>query len=213
MPSPGGAALPSLPCLPSPTLLLWDPPCATRSWDPGSRINEQIETDAGHGTDTFNEMPHAVLAVCVCVCVCALLRQRCNHVSVFFFYFGDAHCYLLSVELTCAAGWLTSAGNVQDVQQHGQDCRCQKDGRAAETGGQHREDDGEWADDDDGTTEPIVMEKWRSFVTQKRCSPPLCTLKGWLHQFYRWSVFKVEHYCVCEKSSMKCFCGSRGSCM
>lgn len=46
-----------------------------------------------------------------------------------------------------AAGWLTLEGRRgwEDVQQHGQDCRCEKDRGAAEAGGQHREDDGESA--------------------------------------------------------------------
>lgn len=38
-----------------------------------------------------------------------------------------------------------SGGKGQDVQQHGQDCRCSKDSRTVKTGGQHREDDGESA--------------------------------------------------------------------
>lgn len=36
-------------------------------------------------------------------------------------------------------------GKVQDVQQHGQDRRCSKDGRTTKIGGEHREDDGEIA--------------------------------------------------------------------
>ena len=100
MPSPGGAALPSLPCLPSPALLLWDPPCATRSWDPGSRINEQIETDAGHGTDTFNEMPHAVLAVCVCVCVCVHFWDR--GATMFLFFSSTS---VMHTVISCPSNW------------------------------------------------------------------------------------------------------------
>lgn len=42
--------------------------------------------------------------------------------------------------ITFAADRLTSVG--QNVKQHGQDCRCSKDSRTTETGGQHREDDG-----------------------------------------------------------------------
>lgn len=34
-------------------------------------------------------------------------------------------------------------GGGKDVQQHGQDCRCEKDGGTAEAGGEHRADDGE----------------------------------------------------------------------
>lgn len=50
-------------CLSSPALVLWDPPCATCSWDPGSEINEQIETDSN--------MRRCDLYKHVCLCLAA----------------------------------------------------------------------------------------------------------------------------------------------
>lgn len=49
----------------------------------------------------------------------------------------------------CLMFWLqagfTLAGKLQDVQQHGQDRRRSQDSGTVETGGEHREDDGESA--------------------------------------------------------------------
>ncbi len=85
--------LPRGSCSASPALLLWDPPCATYSWDPGSPINEQIETDSNPGADTINKCPCTVLAV-----------------LYFFLYFSDALCYFASdastFDVLLQSGWL-----------------------------------------------------------------------------------------------------------
>lgn len=56
-------------CLPSPSLLLGDPPCAACSWDPGSWINNQIETDSNCATDMFNYLSPSPLTATFACCV------------------------------------------------------------------------------------------------------------------------------------------------
>lgn len=87
-------------CLPSPALLLWDPPFATCSWDPGSKINEQIETDSSVGRHYLDKLSRSVSAVCA--------LQTCDHVSIngiYIFSFTSVKHANAFLCVLCLVGW------------------------------------------------------------------------------------------------------------
>lgn len=114
----GSPPLGRLICLPSPALVPWDPPWATCSWDPGSQINEQIETDSN--MRRWNLDKHA--------CLCLAERPYYpppplspnyppTHPPPLLTHLSDTHQRFVLV-----SHW-QEVGGQQDVQQYGQNCR------------------------------------------------------------------------------------------
>lgn len=86
-------------CHLSPALLLGDLPFATCSWDPGSKINKQIETDSKHDS-TFNKLSQFVCCVCT---------QRCDRALYVFFVFAYWYFLFSYAVWFFATDWLTFA--------------------------------------------------------------------------------------------------------